>query len=221
MTWIANQNCWWIFVVNVDISQFLSVYTEIKTKHWTCCVTKCTFLTPKYNECDYLSKLLSQLEHFMIELPDGFNNFSTTKAARWFLFYNSFRWWLRWKYEICCSIHLLKFTENKPNILHKSCCMKIYVHQCNTLKFKKCTLLIGSIYQIFRIIPWPFKKFYRIRVVWTPLLNRTPPIEYSSTTPVKNPNLGQKLAKFGQIAAKFELNPTQKSILKSRTPGFK
>ena len=62
---------------------FLSVYTEIKTKHWTCCVTKCTFLTPKYNECDYLSKLLSQLEHFMIELPDDFNNFSTTKPARW------------------------------------------------------------------------------------------------------------------------------------------
>ena len=70
----------WIFVVMLI---FLSVYTEIKTKHWTCCVTKCTFLTPKYNECDYLAKLLSQLEHFMIELPDDFNNFSTTKPARW------------------------------------------------------------------------------------------------------------------------------------------
>ena len=46
------------------------------------------------------------------------------------------------------------------------------------------------------------------------------PIGYSNTTPVKNPIVGQKLAKVWQIAAKFELNPTQKSILKNRTPGF-
>ena len=65
----------------------------------------------------------------------------------------------------------------------------------------------------------PYK--YRIHVIWAPLLNRTPPIEYSNTTPVKNPILGQNLAKIWQIAAKFELNPTLKTILKNRTPGFK
>ena len=44
---------------------------------------------------------------------------------------------------------------------------------------------------------------YRIHAIWAPLLNRTPPIEYSNTTPVKNPVLGQKLAKIGKIAANF------------------
>ena len=44
---------------------------------------------------------------------------------------------------------------------------------------------------------------YRIHVIWAPLLNRTPPIEYSNTTPAKTPVLGQKLAKIGQIEAKF------------------
>ena len=50
-------------------------------------------------------------------------------------------------------------------------------------------------------------------------MNRTPPIKYSNTTPVKNPVLGQKLAKNGQIVAKFELYPNQKTTLKNRTPG--
>ena len=36
---------------------------------------------------------------------------------------------------------------------------------------------------------------YRIDVIWTPLLNRTPPIENSNKTPVKNLYLGQKLVK--------------------------
>ena len=35
------------------------------------------------------------------------------------------------------------------------------------------------------------KMMYRIHVIWAPLLNRTPPIEYSNTTPVKNLVLGQ------------------------------
>ena len=59
---------------------------------------------------------------------------------------------------------------------------------------------------------------YRIDVIWTPLSNRTPPKANSNTTPVKNPVLGHKLLKIAQIVAKFELNPTQKSILKNRTP---
>ena len=41
-------------------------------------------------------------------------------------------------------------------------------------------------------------KNYRIHVIWAPLLNRTPPIEYSNTTPVKNLVLGQKLDKLQQ-----------------------
>ena len=36
---------------------------------------------------------------------------------------------------------------------------------------------------------------YRIDVIWTPLLNRTPPIKNSNTTLVKNLYLGQKLVK--------------------------
>ena len=55
---------------------------------------------------------------------------------------------------------------------------------------------------------------YRIHIIWAPLLNRTPPNEYSNTTPIKNPDLGKKMAKIGQNVAKFELNPTQKNILK-------
>ena len=62
---------------------------------------------------------------------------------------------------------------------------------------------------------------YRIHVIWAQLLNRTPPNEYSNTTPVKNPVLPQKLAKNGKIAAKFELKPTQKPILRNKTLGFK
>ena len=50
------------------------------------------------------------------------------------------------------------------------------------------------------------------------LSNRTPPKANSNTTPVKNPVLGQTFVKIGQIVAKFELNPIQKSILKNRTP---
>ena len=38
---------------------------------------------------------------------------------------------------------------------------------------------------------------YRIDVIWTPLLNRTPPIKNSNTTPVKYLYLGQKLVKSG------------------------
>ena len=45
---------------------------------------------------------------------------------------------------------------------------------------------------------------YRINVIWTPLLNRAPTIENSNTTPVKNPDLGQKSVKIGQIFHKFE-----------------
>ena len=55
-------------------------------------------------------------------------------------------------------------------------------------------------------------------VIWDPLSNRTPTIENFNTTQAKNPDLGHKLVK---IAAKFELSPTQKPILKNRTPGFK
>ena len=62
---------------------------------------------------------------------------------------------------------------------------------------------------------------YRIQVIWAPILNRTPHNKYSNTTPVKNPVLPQKLGKIRKIAAKFELNPTQKTILKNKTPGFK
>ena len=36
---------------------------------------------------------------------------------------------------------------------------------------------------------------YHINVIWTPLLNRTPPIENSNTTPLKYLYLGQKLVK--------------------------
>ena len=52
-------------------------------------------------------------------------------------------------------------------------------------------------------LPMKSNVIYRIHVIWAPLLNRTPPIEYSNTTPVKNPVLGQKLAKIGKIAANF------------------
>ena len=56
---------------------------------------------------------------------------------------------------------------------------------------------------------------YRIRVIWTLLLNKAPPIKYFNRTPDNNQVLGQKLEKIGKIAAKFELNPNQKLILKN------
>ena len=39
------------------------------------------------------------------------------------------------------------------------------------------------------------KIIYRTDVIWTPLLNRTPSLENSNITPVKNLYLGQKLIK--------------------------
>ena len=59
---------------------------------------------------------------------------------------------------------------------------------------------------------------YRIDSIWTPILIGTPPSDKSNRNLVKTSNLGQKSAKIGQIFGKFELNPTQKPILKNRTP---
>ena len=62
---IPFTNCWINFLLlcwHFSISQCL-----LRSKHWTCSVTKCTLPTAKYNEFDYLARLLSQLECFLIE----------------------------------------------------------------------------------------------------------------------------------------------------------
>ena len=48
-----------------------------------------------------------------------------------------------------------------------------------------------------------------------PLLNSNPSTECSSTAPVKNPDLGEKLVKNAQLLPRFEFNPNHKPILKN------
>ncbi len=52
---------------------------------------------------------------------------------------------------------------------------------------------------------------YRIDVIWTSLLNKTPPTENSDTNPFKSPDLSLKFLKDGQIAAKIWIEPHPKT----------
>ena len=55
---------------------------------------------------------------------------------------------------------------------------------------------------------------YRIHIIWAPLLNRTPPNEYSNTTPIKNQFLPQKLAKTKKLQPNLNWTQPKNPFLK-------